>query len=289
MSPVVQKKKEKFHLPARYALLLVSLGCILLMVLTYTTDLFTGPLNVVANYVIVPFQDGVSGAGAFLVSKAEMMGQIKNLQQENTDLKEQLDSLLMENTSLQQEKYELARLRQLYDLDEQYSQYEKTGARIIAKDSGNWYHSFVINKGANDGITVDMNVIADGGLVGSIIDVGPDWAKVSSIINDNNNVSGSILSTSDNLIVSGSLKRYAEGVIEFSKLSDKGDQVTVGDKVVTSNISEKYLPGILIGYVSEISKDSNNLTKSGLITPAVDFEHLDTVLVILETKQTVSD
>lgn len=289
MSPVVQKKKEKFHLPARYSLLLVSLGCILLMVLTYTTDLFTGPLNVVANYIIVPFQDGVSGAGAFLVSKAEMMGQIKNLQQENSDLKEQVDSLLMENTSLQQEKYELARLRELYDLDEQYSQYEKTGARIIAKDSGNWYHSFVINKGSDDGIAVDMNVIADGGLVGRIIDVGPDWAKVSSIINDNNNVSGSILSTADNLIVSGSLKRYAEGVIEFSKLSDKGDQVAVGDKVVTSNISEKYLPGILIGYVSEISKDSNNLTKSGLITPAVDFEHLDTVLVILETKQTVSN
>ena len=217
------------------------------------------------------------------------MGQIKNLQQENSDLKEQVDSLLMENTSLQQEKYELARLRELYDLDEQYSQYEKTGARIIAKDSGNWYHSFVINKGSDDGIAVDMNVIADGGLVGRIIDVGPSWAKVSSIINDNNNVSGSILSTSDNLIVSGSLKLYAEGVIEFSKLSDKGDQVTVGDKVVTSNISEKYLPGILIGYVSEISKDSNNLTKSGLITPAVDFEHLDTVLVILETKQTVSN
>lgn len=289
MSPVVQKKKEKFHLPARHALLLVSLGCVLLMVLTYTTDLFSGPLNVVANYVIVPFQDGVSGAGAFLVSKAEMMGQIKNLQQENSDLKEQVDSLLMENTSLQQEKYELARLRELYDLDEQYSQYEKTGARIIAKDSGNWYHSFVINKGSEDGIAVDMNVIADGGLVGRIIDVGPSWAKVSSIINDNNNVSGSILSTSDNLIVSGSLKLYAEGMIAFSKLSDKGDQVTVGDKVVTSNISEKYLPGILIGYVSEISKDSNNLTKSGLITPAVDFEHLDTVLVILETKQTVSN
>ena len=62
-----------------------------------------------------------------------------------------------------------------------------------------------------------------------------------------------------------------------------------GDKIVTSNISDKYLPGILIGYINTINTDSNNLTKSGYITPAVDFEHLEEVLVILELKQTIEE
>ena len=56
-----------------------------------------------------------------------------------------------------------------------------------------------------------------------------------------------------------------------------------------SNISDKYLPGILIGYVSEVEQDSNNITKSGTITPAVDFEHLEEVLVIRKMKQQIED
>ena len=79
----------------------------------------------------------------------------------------------------------------------------------------------------------------------------------------------------------------SHGMIAFSKLVDDDDKAAVGDKIVTSNISEHYLPGILIGYISNIETDSNNLTKSGTLTTAVDFEHLEDVLVILELKQTV--
>lgn len=287
MSPLVRKKKEKFHLPSRYILLIVSALCALLLVVTYVNPGFTKPFNAAVNYVIVPFQEGVGRVGAFLKSRAELMTKIRDLVAENKKLKAEVDDLVTKNTNLQQERYELTRLRELYDLDEQYAGYEKTGARIIAKDSGSWYHSFVIDKGENDGLAKDMNVIAGSGLVGRITDVGPDWAKVNGIINDDANVSAEVLSTSDNMIVSGSLSSYETGVIPFSRLTDRADQVVVGDKVVTSDISSKYLPGILVGYVSSIEKDSNNLTKSGTITPAVDFEHLDTVLVILEEKQQI--
>lgn len=134
-----------------------------------------------------------------------------------------------------------------------------------------------------------MNVLAGSGLVGRIIDVGPNWAKVMSIIDDNSNTSGMVLSTSDNLVVRGSLVLYADGLISFEMLIDSADRVVEGDKIVTSNVSDKYLPGILIGYISSITVDSNNLTKSGMITPAVDFEHLEEVLVITELKQTTGD
>ena len=161
------------------------------------------------------------------------------------------------------------------------------GARIIGRDSGNWYSSFLIDKGEEDGLAVDMNVIAEGGLVGRITSVGPNWARVTSIISDNVHVSAMTLSTEDNMTVTGDLKLMAEGCITFSQLVDGQDKVMEGDKVVTSNISDKYLPNILIGYISTINKDANNLTKSGEIIPAVDFEHLGEVLIITDMKQAV--
>ena len=158
--------------------------------------------------------------GALSSSRTEELVQIRSLLKENEELKAQIDELTMENIKLQQDRYELTNLRELYDLDAQYDDYPKIGARIIAKDSGNWYHSFVIDKGYDDGLSINMNVMAGSGLVGRITDVGPNWSKVIAIIDDNSNVSGMVLSTSDNLIVCGDLELYADGLIRFEKLVD---------------------------------------------------------------------
>ncbi len=286
MSPIIKRRGEKFTLPSKYLLFILTVLCTALIVITFNTNLFTGPLNSFAGIFVVPFQKGITVVGTYLKDTTDKLASITQLLEENEKLKEQVDELTLENTNLEQEKYELTELRSLYELDAKYSDYEKTGARIIAKDAGNWYHSFVIDKGSDDGIKIDMNVIAGGGLVGRVIDVGPDWAKVQSIIADNSSVSGMVLSSSDNLIVSGDLELYNNGYISFSKLVDDVDRVNIGDKVVTSNISDKYLPGILIGYIASIDDDANNLTKSGTISPAVDFEHMNEVLVILELKNT---
>ena len=112
---------------------------------------------------------------------------------------------------------------------------------------------------------------------------------MTSIISDNVHVSAMTLSTEDNMTVTGDLRLMAEGCITFSQLVDGQDSVREGDKVVTSNISDKYLPNILIGYIRTISKDANNLTKSGEIVPAVDFEHLGEVLIITDRKQAVAE
>lgn len=289
MSPVVKRKGEKFTIPSKYLLFVLTLMCTVTMLMTFSTDIFNKPLNTVVGYLIVPFQKGISSVGGWFSNRAEELKEIRALKEENEELKKQVAELITENIELQQGKYELNQLQALYEIDEQYSGYEKTGARIIARDAGNWYHSFTIDKGSNDGINVDMNVLADGGLVGRVYSVGPNWAKVVSIINDNNNVSGKILATGDNLIVSGDLELMQKNLISFSQLLDSDGVVTNGDKIVTSDISDKYLPGILIGYINEINIDSNKLTKSGTVTPAVDFEHLSEVLVIMQLKQTVEE
>ena len=97
----------------------------------------------------------------------------------------------------------------------------------------------MINKGSKDGIRVDNNVIAGKGLVGIVTEVGSNWATVRSIIDDSSNVSAMTVGTDDNCVVEGDLELIDEGKLRFTQLYDKEDKVTVGEQVVTSNISEK--------------------------------------------------
>lgn len=284
MSPVIKNRGEKFTVSGKFLLMILTILCILLMAVSFGTDVLNRPLNTAVGYVIVPFQSGIGKLGGYLSRRSEELVAIRSLLDENAQLKEQIATLTEQNTLLQQDKFELNHLRELYELDQQYDVYPKIGARIIGRDTGNWYATFLLDKGSEDGLDVDMNVIAGGGLVGRITSVGPNWSKVTSIINDNQNVSGKVLSTDDHLIVSGDLRLMADNCISFSQLMDSQGKVVEGDKIVTSNISDKYLPGILIGYISVIETDTNKLTKSGQLVPAVDFEHLKEVLVITEKK-----
>ena len=210
---------------------------------------------------------------------------MKKLSAENEKLQKQVDELQAKNTTLSQDQEELDRLRTLYNLDTDYSEFEKVAAQVIGKDTGNWYSTFLINRGSSDGIAVDMNVIADGGLVGIVTETGAHWATVRSIIDDSSNVSAMTVSTQDNCVVEGDLELIDEGKLSFSQMYDQDNKVTVGERIVTSNISEKYVEGLFIGYVSEVQQDSNNLTKTGTIVTPVDFQHLKDVLVITVNKQ----
>ncbi len=287
MSPVLKRKKEKFRLPSKYLLFILTVLCVGIMILSFTTNFLAVPLNYISSYLIVPFENGLTSVGTYALDKTKQLQELSSVLEENEKLKDQIIELTNENTQLQQEKYELTKLRELYVLDSEYEEYTKIGARIIARDAGNWYSSFVIDKGLEDGVQVNCNVIAGSGLVGRVIEVGPNHAKVISIISDGINTSGMVLASGDNLIITGNLETMSDGKIEYSQLVDSKNKVTVGDKVVTSNISDQYVPGILIGYISSIGTDSNNLTKSGSFTPVVDFEHLNEVLVIKELKQQI--
>lgn len=172
-------------------------------------------------------------------------------------------------------------------MDAKYPSYPKVAASVIAKDSGNWFSTFTIDKGKKDGVDVGMNVLAGSGLVGIVTDAGDNFAKVRCIIDDASKVSGMVSTTEDNLTVSGNIKTMNDDkVITFTELKDDDNKVKEGDPVVTSYVSDRYQQGILIGYVTKIENNSNNLTKSGTITPVVDFEHIENVMVITQLKQT---
>ena len=281
------KKKTNDNLKNKYLLIGLSVFCVALILLSFFEGDAVAPVRQVSGFVITPIQKGINGFGSWLSGLTDNFDDAVTLRAKNEELQAKVDTLTEENSQLVQDKEELTRLRELYDLDQQYTDYEKVGARVIAKESGNWFQLFTIDKGSNDGIQKDANVISGGGLVGIVTEVGPNWAVVRSIIDDNSNVSAMVSTTSDQCIIAGDLRLIDEGSLNLVKLTDTDNKVHVGDKVVTSYISEKFLPGILIGYISELNNDSNNLTKSGYITPVVDFRHLQEVLVILGLKNYV--
>ena len=247
------------------------------------------PLAEAAGMIVVPFEKSINGIGSWIGEINQTFQDKQDLIDKNQELQDAVDTLTEQNNILIQNQSELSRLQELYNLDEEYSSYPKVAARIISKDPGNWYDTFMINRGSNDGIRVDNNVIAGKGLVGIVTEVGPNWATVRAIIDDSSNVSAMTVGTDDTCVVEGELELIDEGKLRFSQLYDKDDKVTVGERVVTSNISDKYVEGLFIGYVSEIELDTNNLTKTGTIVTPVDFQHLKDVFVITVNKQDAVD
>jgi len=289
MCPVVKKKKEHRSIPVKYVLLIFTILCALLIFVTFRSENGGVLIGNTVGRAIIPFQKGIASFADRLVAMSDEKKTIAELREENEQLKNQIDELEIENALLMQDRYELTSLRELYALDQQYTDYEKVGAHIIASNSSNWFYSFLIDKGELDGIRPGMNVIAGSGLVGIVTQVAKDYSRVESIISDGTNVSATVLHTQDHLIVSGNMELIEQGMISFSQLIDSDDEVQRGDKIVTSNISDKYLPGLLIGYIATVEPDNNQLTKSGHITPVVDFEHLNEVLIITQTKETTGE
>lgn len=283
------RKKKQSKFPAKYVLLIMTILCAVIIGCSLKTS-GSGPVSAAAGAVLAPMQKGVNQLGSGLTNLREHLRTKKSLEKENEELRTQLADAQQNLNQVQLNQEELDNLKSLYDMDQNYADYDKIAANVIGKDAGNWFSVFLIDRGSNDGITVGMNVLADGGLTGIVIQVGPNYAKVRSIIDDNSNVSARNLSTSDLCVVSGSLKTMNESsLIDFDDLRDKEDQAKVGDQIVTSNISDMFLEGIPIGYITDIKTDSNNLTKSGHIATIVDFEHLDDVFVILQTKDISTD
>lgn len=274
------------HTKSKLILFFLSLFCGIMIIVSFALEFTDSPVKDVVGVVLTPIQSGINHVGGWFSGKMDYFEDNLKLTAQNEELQSQVDQLTVENTQLLQDKDELNSLRDLYELDHKYETYEKVGARVISKDdSSNWFSTFTIDKGSNDGLAVDMNVMAGSGLVGIITDVGPNWATVRSIIDDYSNVSAQISETEDTCIIAGDLSLTDEGTVRLVKLNDPDSKVKVGDTVVTSQISDIFLPGILIGYVSEIGVDSNNLTHSGLVSTVVDFKDIKEVLVIKNLKQ----
>lgn len=278
------ERKKRLSIQPKIMLRICLIICIIMLFISFRYQEELMPLKTTVGNVITPMQKGINTLGSYISEKMQMFRNVNNLIIENTQMKEEIESMKVLNSSLTSDMYELNSLRALYQVGEKYSDYPMIAAKVISKESNGYYSIFTIDKGEKDDIMVDMNVLAGNGLCGIVIEVGQNHAKVRSIIDDLSYVSGMFLKTSDTCDIKGDLTLLDTGYIRVETIS-KNAEIEENYEVVTSHISDKYLQGILIGYVTNIEIDSSDMSKKAYLKPVVDFEHLEEVLIITQLKK----
>ena len=281
------KFNPKKDISPKYLFLALSIICILLLVLSLFSNSFLERVKGVFGKVFTPMQEGVSSVGEWVEDRFLVFGDVKELRQENDELKKRNRELEDQLARNQAELTELSELRQLYSLDQMYPDYHTTAARIFSVENSGWFNEFYINKGMNDGVYQDCNVLYDGGLLGIVVESYADYSRVRAIVDDRSKVTASVGPNSALCTVEGSLTTYKNGYLLATDIS-KEAKVNVGDRVITANVSDRFLYGLTIGYISELIPDPNNLTVTARIRTAVDFSDVRDVLVITDRKQEVT-
>lgn len=278
--------KMPFTRRPQLILFILTACCVISMGYYYIKKENIVSVGQVAGAITVPVQKGVNKLGSIFfnfdqerLSKEEAMAKIESLEDENKELKEQM-------VSYDQKIQEYQDMRALLELKSEYADYDTVGATVIFSDmTGNWFSTFTIDKGTDDGLEVGMNVLSGGGLVGYISDIAKGHAVVTSIINDNVNVSAMQSTTGDACVVTGDLSYMKEHGLLKLQYMDTDFNISRDNVIVTSNISDRYLPGLVIGYAQDVTVDENGLAASGYLKPAADFKHIRNVLVVTTQKQ----
>lgn len=277
---------RKKDISPKYLLLALTIICVILMIVSFFAGEKVAFIKKYTNSILTPIQQGINKIGVWTDSKLENLKEIEELNSEKDKLEKEIDGYKEQITIYQNKLAELEELRALYELDESYPEYNKTAAHVFAKDSTSWFSIFYIDKGTNDGMFVGANVMCHDGLAGIIIECYDDYSKVRAVIDDNSNISAKIMPSNALCTIEGNLNTYQNGVLVVKNI-DKDAKITVGDKVVTSHISERFHQGLTVGYIAEITYDTNNLTITATITPAVDFNNISDVLIITDKKTEV--
>lgn len=276
--------QDRKLIPSKYIYLFMAFVCFVLLFVSVIFGERFSVLKTVTSAIVTPMQTGINELGTKIYTNVIDSREKQELIAENKELRQQLEEAQATIKSYEQDSYDLKRVEELLKLEDAYPDYEMIGARVTATDSTNWFYTFIINKGSKDGVEVGCNVLAGNGLAGIVTEVGTNYAKVRAIIDENSHISACVSGTDTLCTVSGDLSLINDGYISVGYIN-KQDVIEEGAQLVTSHVSNKFLPGILIGYISDVQVDANNLTQSAKCIPVVDFRNLQEVMVILTKKE----
>jgi rod shape-determining protein MreC len=226
---------------------------------------FTSTVQIQVKRVVFPLQKG----WRFLSS-------LGRLARENEVLKRKITRLELEVKRLESLKEENQRLKRLLGFKKEYP-LKTVPAKMIGASASNWQSAILISRGSKSGIERGMSVVTSGGLVGQVIEVTQDAAKVLLITDPKSGVAIKIKRTGEE----GVLKARINGEL-YLKYIEKSARVRPGDKVYTSGLGGVFPRGILVGTVREVQQPRLSLYKKVEVKPAVNFSRLEEVLVILE-------
>lgn len=234
--------------------------------------------GVVGN-VLSPVQKYLYIGGQRISNLFSFVANLSSISKDNSDLKVKTTELENKLVDYETLKAENDRLRGMLDFKNENNSYSFLGANVVGKGSGNWYDVFIIDKGSSQGVKKYYPVVTSQGLVGQVMDVGPNWSKVLSIVDEKSRVSGASSRTGDQGIIQGIPGLNGEKNCKMMYLP-AASEIKDGDFVVTSGVSKFFPKNIKIGTVVEVNDEQAEFTKSAVIKPSVDFTKLEEVFVI---------
>jgi rod shape-determining protein MreC len=264
-------------------LIIMLIAILLLGILAFVTsaDRSVSWIESTLGSVIQPVQSFAAKASNGIISFVQKVFKTSDADKELEQLQvrmAQLEQAADENAKL---KAENERLKKLLNYVETLENYEYVTAVVTGNSQGVWFETFTINAGRNKGIEKDMPVVCAEGLIGRVIEVGANWSKVTAIIDPSSEVSVMVERTRDIGVVRGSFSATSDNQLELYFLPSGFDLVP-GDKIVTSGMSSIFPKTITVGTVSEVTRRSAEGSQSNaIIEPAVDFGHLEEVLVLV--------
>lgn len=284
------KKKKKLQISTKVRLIAGISLCLILIGITFILGQYIDPVHQALAYVTTPIQNAFNATVQWVTEKSDNIRNLRTLQEENDRLKQELEDLAAENTTLQTDLAQLRELQELLQLSNYYEAYPKTAAQIVGRSPNNWYETFIVDKGTNSEIEKYMPIIAGGGLVGHISQVYPNYAQVTSILDESSRIYGQInrYQQGTSLLIQG-----GRGVKDLNTSLDPDfvcfcdfltaeTDIQVGDEVVTSALGDIYPPGLRIGTVEEIVSLEDGRYSRAFIKPAVNPEKLNYVLIITD-------
>lgn len=273
------KKKHPFlYMVLRRAIVLILLLLMIVTAYHQSTGQLVSPEGLFSS-LITPVQGIASKAGQIVSNYLYRVKLRSNIEYEYNQLKAQNDELILRSILYEELEEENAQLRALLGEYETRAAMNPLLARVIASESGNYFSTFTINKGRNDGIDDQMAVITSEGLVGYVYEVFDTTSKVITVIDDQASLAALIESSRDQGAVKGTLGSTGEPLCRMYYLS--ADSVPrPGDRVITSGVGVSFPKGLLIGYVRESTRAIEDNKHYIVVEPAADFEHIENVLVL---------
>ena len=284
------KKNQRGRLGSILFGVLVGLAAIAIAFFIYVK--VQGEISLPENAVgslVSPVQNAVSSVTGWvrdkvsdLVNAGRLRSEYEQLQIENMQMQYQI-------SQLQEEAQEYERLAALMGAQSRYDTLDPIYAKVIAKSAGRWFDMFSINRGTLSGVDRGMAVISANGLAGRVYEAGLNYAKVVSIINADSAVACLIERTRDNGILRGQLSAASDDDSCRMYYVPSVNDIIPGDSVVSSGLDGVYPKGLVIGTVTEVSRQSDTSDQYLVVKPATDFQHLEEVLVLQTVIETDSD
>lgn len=239
----------------------------------------SNPVAQAIRTVFSPFQSGVAYIANKVTDAVYFVSEMGEYKKQNEELVREINELKKQNKDITNYHEENERLKELLGLQQNLKGYSTVAATVIAYSSNNWYDTIQISKGTLSGVSVGNAVVTSDGVVGKVIETGPTWSVVSTILNPDNALGVKVSRTSSVAVVEGDSEMYMNNFCRMSFI-DKNAKLIVGDILETTGAGGIYPPGLFVGSVREVNSDASGTLNYAKVEPMVDFSRLYEVLVI---------